>query len=226
MIEAALDTSLGGALVLRRQGILTPVFHLPGSGRDSDRVLTPWLRDTLHDCGETLQSVQRWSVGTGPGSFAGLRCGLALAKAICLASGAAIRGVPSAYALAAQARRHPGQTVGVLHDGRCGQILLCRYAPAADDTLHPAATPAPFFPDALIAAEISCDVWLTLQAVQLPPLPEEVRDRLQQVTALNPTPLLDAPLWPWPADSAARELSCEPVYVRQAVFVKPAVLRD
>lgn len=222
MIEAALDTSLGGALVLRRHGHLTPIFHLPGCGRDSDRTLIPWLIEALQACGETLPAVNRWSVGTGPGSFAGLRCGLALAKAISLASGAAVRGVPTAYALAAGARHRPGQSIGVLHDGRCGQVILSRYQAAADGVLQPAGTPAPFAPDALSAAGVLCDVWITLQAEQLPPLPESVRAALQTVDTLDPTPLLDAPLWPWPTDSAARELSCEPVYVRQAVFVKPS----
>ena len=92
-----------------------------------------------------------------------------------------------------------------------------------------AEAPAPLDPEGLLAAENACDAYATLQAATLPPLPAAVAERLNAADALSAARLLEAEerFHPWPeaGDAMAMERSTEPLYVRQAVFVRPAELR-
>jgi len=228
MIEAALDTSLGFALAVRRDGESLLDAGIPAMGRESDRILLPWLTEQFALVGLKGRDVERWTLGTGPGSFAGLRCGIALVKGIALVSGARLRGVPTSVAIAAALADKAATTVGVLHDGRCGQVLLARVVREAAGW-RLTENPAPLDPDELQASVNACDAYVTLQAAALPPLPETVAKRLSAAEAVSAARLLEASeaLYPWPeaGDMAAAERSVEPLYVRQAVFVKPAELR-
>ncbi|MFA6930860.1 MAG: tRNA (adenosine(37)-N6)-threonylcarbamoyltransferase complex dimerization subunit type 1 TsaB [Lentisphaeria bacterium] len=226
MIRAALDCSLGCALAIRQDQTLLCSEFLPGASRESDRFLSQWLVDCFQRQQLEVTDVQHWTAGTGPGSFAGLRCGIALLKGICQTSKAHLRGVPSCYALARNiSDPQAGQHIGVLHDGRCGQVILTRFTVTDDlDTVWQ-SDPVPLFPEELLHKESLCDRWICLNNLQLPELPAELLSALQQVDHLNAAFLLEATAWPWPNNPAEQEKSCEPLYVRQAVFVKPAPLR-
>ena len=81
-------------------------------------------------------NVQRILVGTGPGSFTGLRVGLATAKALAKSAGIPIGGVCTLDTLAAGAihREFPGPFLAAL-DARRGQIFAALYQrpdPGAD----------------------------------------------------------------------------------------------
>jgi tRNA threonylcarbamoyl adenosine modification protein YeaZ len=225
-IHASLDTALGFSLAVLEDDKVLLQATLPGMGRESDRLLAPWLKEQCETHGVTLQAVRRWTLGIGPGSFAGLRCGIAMVKGIVAVTGATMRGVPSAYALADQAATAADQTIGVLHDGRCGQLLLAKFARVAEG-FRLAAAPAPLNPQELLAEENRCDCYATAQAETLPELPPEAAARLRTLLNIDAVTLARAPetLYPWPADLAAMEVSTEPLYVRPAVFVKPAILK-
>jgi len=76
------------------------------------------------------------AVGTGPGSFTGLRIGTSYAKGIAMATGCALVGVPSFDAIASAAHeRHnmgPGQLVGVVVDARKGEVYAALYRVVVD----------------------------------------------------------------------------------------------
>src|SRR5208282_6894994 len=76
------------------------------------------------------------AIGTGPGSFTGLRIGLSYAKGIAMASGCALVGVPGfdAMALAALERNNieTGRLVCVVVDARKGEVYAALYRVVAD----------------------------------------------------------------------------------------------
>src|SRR5262245_14853132 len=71
-------------------------------------------------------------VGTGPGSYTGLRVGIAIALGLSHAAGAAIRGVCSFETLA-WAETKPGEECVVLLDARQDELYLARYRRTKDE---------------------------------------------------------------------------------------------
>lgn len=228
MIFAALDCSFGCSLAVKNREHILFAEHLALLGRESDRQMAPWLQQSFAALGLDIRQVAGWSLGLGPGSFAGLRCGIALVKGVCLASQARIRGLPSSYALAAACSElPPGTKLGVLHDARQGQLILSTYLLEAGMPPKQLSEPCPLFPEELLLPENRCQAWTALAKQTLPSLPEEIEAGLQRQPHIPALPLLQAAQeqFPWPTSQTELAQACEPLYVRQAVFVKPAELR-
>lgn len=85
------------------------------------------------------------AVNAGPGSFTGIRVGLAAARALALAWQVPIEGYPCLALVAAMARAaHPGQAIDVVMTGGHGEWFFQSFAPdgaASGETasLHPQA---------------------------------------------------------------------------------------
>lgn len=79
-----------------------------------------FARDAAREAGG-LVDVARIGVTVGPGSFTGLRVGLAFAQGLGAALGVPVVGVSTLDALAASASEHPGLTAALI-DARRGQV--------------------------------------------------------------------------------------------------------
>lgn len=226
MFVAALDTSCGAALAVRGDDVDLSL-HRPLTGRDSDRLLVPWIADILSARGLTAGDIGRWSVGTGPGSFSGIRAGVAFVKGLCSITGAPYRGIPSSLALAYSTAEtlSDGDCVGVLHDARRRQLILTGYV-RCGARLQLESGPQVIGSEAL-ASELERYRFLATPhpSTVFSLLPEELHHRVQPRETLNAVFLLNPPGLPWPDDKTASELSVEPVYVRPPVFVEPAPVR-
>ncbi len=225
-ITAALDTSAGAALAVAKDGIVTLSDSMPVSGRESDAKLARWVAERLQSAGLKPADCTHWTVGTGPGSFSGLRVGIALAMGIGAVSGAVVAGVPTDLALARKAAGDADSaTVGVLHDARQGQLILGLYR-FEGGVWRELQAPAVFDAAQVAEAAKPAGILTWLAGPRMDALvPRGLAARLAPQEAADAALLLDVPGWPVPADAAARETSCQPVYVRPAVFVPPRELR-
>jgi tRNA threonylcarbamoyladenosine biosynthesis protein TsaB len=117
MLVAAVDTAtltLSVALVKLPGGRSLGDRHEPAGGEGHSARLPVALTELLKEQGKSIPDVEGYAVGLGPGSFTGLRIGLATWKGLAYANRRPIAGVSSlaAMALAASARPEQGQGPG------------------------------------------------------------------------------------------------------------------
>lgn len=225
-IEAALDTAAGAALAIRRDGAIILRANLASAGRESDRELGGWLMGEFAKAGVELVAVERWTVGTGPGSFAGLRVGISMVLGICLPGNTPCRGVPSSLALATMVADgvKPGEHIAVLHDARRGQVIYTDYEMTATGLRQGAESAALEIAVVVPLLQAAARLVTPHGPVLLPLLPPELTGRVTAVTQLDAAGLLQASA-PWPQTEAESQASCQPVYVRPPVFVAPRPAR-
>lgn len=105
------------------------------------------LSDLLAAAGRRLPDVEAYAVGLGPGSFTGLRIGLATFKGFAYANRRPIAGASSlaAMALAAAPAAGPGSALVPLLDARKGEVYAGFYAVAGEgvEPLRPEAALSP-----------------------------------------------------------------------------------
>lgn len=93
----------------------------------SERLLT-LIDEVLGEAGVSLAELEGIAVGAGPGSFTGLRIGMATAKGLCFASGKPMWAVSSLAALAlAAAHEHPGALLIPVLDARRKEVFVGAY---------------------------------------------------------------------------------------------------
>ena len=155
MLVAALDTStltLSCALLeLRDSGIevLTTRTDRPaGPGGGHGIRLPGALTDLLGAVGRSVRDVEGFAIGLGPGSFTGLRIGLATWKGLAYANRRPIAGVSSlmAMALAAAPDASEGALLVPLLDAKKGEVyagFYRRVGPTEVVALLPDAALAP-----------------------------------------------------------------------------------
>jgi tRNA threonylcarbamoyladenosine biosynthesis protein TsaB len=117
--------------------------------------LVPHLEALLARAGTTLAAIDAFAVGAGPGSFTGLRIGLATAKGLAFAVGRPLWLASSlaalAWDLAAAAPAHAGLLVPAL-DARRGEIYVGFYRRAGTSVV--AVAPERVLPPAALAAAL------------------------------------------------------------------------
>lgn len=126
MYEAALDLSgneAAFAVRFRNKKLLIDAVQ-PMRGRTASS-LAPWVIGLLHDNNLTPEQINCWSVGSGPGSFTGMRLAAAFVTGLTAEKPVVrTRCVPSALALAPKDRYFEGATVAALFDGRNQEIIV------------------------------------------------------------------------------------------------------
>jgi tRNA threonylcarbamoyladenosine biosynthesis protein TsaB len=137
----AIDTSFGpvGAALATFDGKIVASAEADNPPGRQAETLPPLVAEMFASAGVAFTQIDRVAVTVGPGAFTGVRVGLAFAKGIRLATGAAILGVTTLECLAAQAARsEPGRSIGVAIDAKRGEL----YAQAFDAAIEPLSTAA------------------------------------------------------------------------------------
>jgi tRNA threonylcarbamoyladenosine biosynthesis protein TsaB len=105
-------------------------YNLQVKKTHSERLL-PLIAALLNDVGLTPSDLDAVAVATGPGSFTGVRIGLATAKALGQALNIPLVGVPTLEALAAQVPYFPGLVSPIL-DARRQQVYNAVFRTAGE----------------------------------------------------------------------------------------------
>jgi tRNA threonylcarbamoyladenosine biosynthesis protein TsaB len=127
----ALDTSLAACSVaLWRDGTIAAAESLP-MAKGQAEALVPLIQRVCAGAGTALSDVDAVGVTRGPGTFTGVRIGLATARGLALANGCPVIGVSTLVAIAATAALPPGPgDTLVVQDARRGEV----YAELIDGT--------------------------------------------------------------------------------------------
>lgn len=136
-LELAIETSRRESSLALASGARVLVRRLGSEAHASGLLAT--LEELLAELGPSARTrplpLARIFVGLGPGSYTGLRVGLATAQALAFATGAELHGLPSFEALAFE-RLAPGESGSVAFDGRAASFYHARYRRDGDELVE------------------------------------------------------------------------------------------
>ena len=95
-------------------------------------ILLPLIQTLLETTGVTVPQLSGIAVSIGPGSFTGLRIGLATAKGLAYESGVPLVGVSTLHAAAARVRRGDA-LIGAMLDARKSEVYIALFRVARGD---------------------------------------------------------------------------------------------
>ena len=145
MVILALDTSSAGgsAAVVRANGDDTIVVERAGdAGRSSGERLPLELMAVLREAGVALADVDRLAVAVGPGSYTGLRVGIATIQGLALARGIPVTPVSTFDALLWDAR-DSADAIAAWVDAHRGEVFATLFARDGRTVLAPASSLTP-----------------------------------------------------------------------------------
>jgi len=109
--------------------------------RHAERLLA-LCEEALNEAGIGWSDLARIGVGVGPGTFTGLRIGVATAQGLTQASGVELVAVSTLEALALSARTaEPSLQVAAVGDARRGEAYIAAWSPGGEQTVHDQACP-------------------------------------------------------------------------------------
>lgn len=141
MLVLALDTtSRPGSLALSRDGRLL-VERASEASRSPGERLPGEIVSLLEMLGLKVADVDVYAVATGPGSFTGMRVGIATIQGLALVNGRAVVPVSALEALARHPEARRAERVAVWIDARRGEVFAALYgAASAADGARDAST--------------------------------------------------------------------------------------
>jgi len=219
----AIETATAAAGVALLRGEAVVVSRALATERPASERLLPTILALLEAARVAIADVEAFAVSVGPGSFTGLRVGVATVKGLAFGGDRLVVPVPTLAALALRAEPAPGPVVALL-DARRGEV----YAAGYDGDLGGAARfgPAVLCPEALADAIARLDATApcTVIGEGVPLVGEGLRARFGDALRLVPPPAgrpdpvavgrLAARLLAAGAGISAETLT--PVYVRRA----------
>ncbi|MGB1876490.1 MAG: tRNA (adenosine(37)-N6)-threonylcarbamoyltransferase complex dimerization subunit type 1 TsaB [Rhodospirillaceae bacterium] len=125
-------------------------FHDPMVHGQAE-ALIPAIENTMKEAGVTYADLDRIAVTVGPGSFTGVRVGLATARGIGVATGHPVIGLLTTEVIAAESQIRAGQSTAVAIDARRADVYLQCFDANGIATTGPAC----FLPEA--AADVLGD---------------------------------------------------------------------
>ncbi|QRM54028.1 tRNA (adenosine(37)-N6)-threonylcarbamoyltransferase complex dimerization subunit type 1 TsaB [Sinorhizobium sp. BG8] len=125
MIILGIDTSGTGCFACVYDSLSDSMMGEAGAdiGRGHAERLMDFIDEALHACGKSLSDIERVAVTVGPGSFTGIRVGVAVARGLALSLGVPTVGITTLAALAHEyAPQHGGEAFLVAIDAKRDEI--------------------------------------------------------------------------------------------------------
>ena len=113
------------AALCREEALIAQSWQ--NSGLTHSRTLMPMVEDLLKNCGQSLDDVDVIAVAAGPGSFTGLRIGVAAAKGLAWAGEKACAGVSTLEAMAWPLAHMADAEICAVMDARRNQVYNARF---------------------------------------------------------------------------------------------------
>ena len=214
MITLGLDSSgkaAGVALLQEDELLYESYLH---TGLTHSETLLPMVESALGAAGLRVSDLGLLAVGAGPGSFTGLRIGMALVKGLALPNAIPCAGVSSLEALARSFALPADGAVIAAEDARRGEVYYAAFRRAGDDLVRlcadTAGDPAPL---AALLADVKKPVFLVGDGAQV------CYNKLESALALEPVPA------PWRLGRAAGVALAGLAQRRRGEAVAAAALR-
>ena len=223
MIALAIETStLFQSVALRRaDGAIDEMGDTDGARRGHSRDLAATVASLLRRHGLAVQDVEQLVVDVGPGSFTGLRVGLALAKGIAFVTGAPIVPVLAPHAATVALRGRPTLWASNAHR----ELVYAALLGADGAIVRPVGA---YDPTELAGWGVTSDTWLVgdgfdVYAATLEPV-VAVGERIARHDVPRASGLLQHALLGAEAPVAAAAV--EPVYVRRSAAEEAREARE
>lgn len=126
MLTLAFETSAKAGSVALHDGNTLLGESYQNTGLTHSQTLLQMAENLLKSCGYTPQQVQAVAVAAGPGSFTGVRIGVAAAKGFAWGNGIPCCGVSTLEAMALGLGAYQGYVVGVM-DARRSQVYTATF---------------------------------------------------------------------------------------------------
>lgn len=138
MIVLAFDTAQGAlsAAVHDGEGVLASAFELRTRGHAEE--LLRAIETVLAEAALGFSDLDALAVTIGPGTFTGLRVGLAAARGLALALGLPLVGITTLEAIAADVVANEGETVVAAFDAKRGEVYLQAFDAEGAPLMEPA----------------------------------------------------------------------------------------
>ena len=126
MITLAFDTAMGAGSVVVAQDSKALAKSVEPNHRALAERLVPMVEETLSLAGHSYKSIDQLAVTVGPGTFTGMRIGLAAARSMAQAANKPLVGVSTLEVIAQQVagKCQNEETISVCFDARRSEVYL------------------------------------------------------------------------------------------------------
>jgi tRNA threonylcarbamoyladenosine biosynthesis protein TsaB len=142
VIVLALDTTTKSGSIAVVHDEVVRVEHTGDPEVTYGQRLPAELTDVLEQAGVGIDDIDLFAVAAGPGSFTGLRVGIATVQGLAIARGKRVVAVSALEALA-RAGTNATHTIAAWMDAQRGEVFAALYAPDGRDLLIPPVSALP-----------------------------------------------------------------------------------